>query len=101
MLLEVVWFTQLRMLPRRIMPNDEEMSIDERRKYLKLVAPRYGKSNRVERSRLLTEMGAVTGLHRKSLIRLMGMPSLERAPRKSRFRRRRYGSGVADAVRVV
>ena len=83
------------------MPNEEKMSIDERRKYLKLVVSRYRKSDRVERSRLLTEMGMVTGLHRKSLIRLMGMPSLERMPKKPRLRRRRYGSAVADAVRVV
>ncbi len=83
------------------MPNDEKMSIDERRKYLKLVAPRYRKANKAERSRLLTEMGMVTGLHRKSLIGLMGMPSLERVPKKPRLNRRRYGSAVADAVRVV
>jgi len=83
------------------MRNDEKMSIDERRKYLKLVSPRYAKSRRKERSDMLTEMGAVTGLHRKSLIRLMNMPSLERAPKKPRLRRRRYGSAVADAVRVI
>jgi len=83
------------------MTNDDKMSIDERRKYLKLVAPRYRKSNRAERSRLLTEMVMVTGLHRKSLIRLTGMPSLERVPRKTVARRRRYGRAVADAVRVV
>ncbi len=83
------------------MPNDDKMSIDERRKYLKLVAPRYRKSNRAERSRLLTEMVMVTGLHRKSLIRLMGMPSLERSPRKTVARQRRYGRAVAEAVRIV
>ena len=83
------------------MPNDEKMSIDERRKYLKLVSPRYAKSRRKERSDMLTEMGAVTGLHRKSLIRLINMPSLERVPKKPRLRRRRYGSAVADAVRVI
>jgi hypothetical protein len=83
------------------MPSEEQMSLDERRKYLKLVGPRYHKAKRSERSRLLTEMGQVTGLHRKSLIRLMQMPSLERAPRKLRFRRRRYGVEVADAVQVV
>ena len=83
------------------MPNDEKMSIDERRKYLKLISTRYTKSGRRERSELLTEMGAVIGLHRKSLIRLMNMPSLERAPKKPRLRRRRYGAAVADAVRVV
>jgi hypothetical protein len=71
------------------MRNDEKMSLDERRKYLKLVAPRYGRTNKAERGRLLAEMEAVTGLHRKSLIRLMGMPTLERAPKKPWLRRRR------------
>jgi hypothetical protein len=77
------------------------MSVDERRKYLKLVAPRYTRARRRERSKLLTEMGNVTELHRKSLIRLMGMSSLERAPKKPRFRRRWYGAAVEDVVRVV
>ena len=83
------------------MPNDEKMSVDERRKYLKLVTPRYAKAKRIERSKLLTEIGEVTGLHRKSLIRLMHLPGLERTPKKPRFRRKRYGTAVADVVRVV
>lgn len=83
------------------MPSDDRMSIDERRKYLKLMAPRYGRAGRVERSGLLTEMAAVTGLHRKSLLRLMHGPTLERAPGRPRFRQRRYGEKVADVVRVV
>ena len=45
-------------------------------------------------------MEAVTGLHRKSLVRLLGAPSLERAPKRPRYRRRTYGPAVADAVRV-
>jgi hypothetical protein len=101
MLLKVVWFTQQRMLLGRTMPKDEKMSIDERRKYLKLVATRYAKARRKERGELLTEMGEVTRLHRKSLTRLMNLPSLDRAPKKPRLRRRRYGSAVADVVRVV
>ncbi len=83
------------------MPSDERMSIDERRKYLKLVAVRYARAKRRWRSELLTEMAVITGLHRKSLIRLMGMPSLDRAPKRPRFRRRKYGAAVGDAVRVV
>jgi hypothetical protein len=97
----VVWFTQIRMLPRRAMPSEERMSIDERGKYLKLVAPRYAKARRAERSQLLNEIAAVTYLHRKSLIRLMHLPSLERAPKKPRLRRRRYGVAVEQVVRVV
>ena len=83
------------------MPSDDKMSVDERRKYLKLVAPRYARAGRAERSALLSEMAAVTGLHRKSLLRLVHKPTLERAPKGPRFRRRRYGAEVADVVRVV
>ena len=83
------------------MPSEEKMSVDERRKYLKLVAPRYANAGRKERGRLLTEMGEVTKLHRKSLVRLMNAPSLQRAAKKPRLRRRRYGRVVADVVRVV
>lgn len=83
------------------MPSNERMGMNERRKYLKLVLPRYVQSGRKERSQLLTEMGEVTGLPRKSLTRLMNLPSLERAPRKVRLKARRYGVAVAGVVRVV
>ena len=83
------------------MPSNERMNINERRKYLKLVRSRYAQSGRKERSQLLTEMGEVTGLQRKSLIRLMNLPSLERAPRKVRPKARRYGAAVAGVVRIV
>ena len=83
------------------MPNEEKMSVDERRKYLKLVAPRYAEAKRTERSQLLTEMKEVTGLHRKSVVRLMSLSSLARAPKRPRLRRRRYGPAVADVVKVV
>jgi hypothetical protein len=33
-----------------IMPSEEKMNVDERRKYLKLVASRYAKAGRRERS---------------------------------------------------
>ena len=47
------------------MPTEEQMTVNERRKYLKLVKPRYQQAKRGERSRLLTQMQEVTGLHRK------------------------------------
>lgn len=83
------------------MPIDEKMTVNERRKYLNLMSPRYHKSRRTGRSALLTEMEAVTGLHRKSLLRLLHAPSLERARTGPRLRRRAYGTAVADVVRVV
>ncbi len=52
--------------------DTERMPIDERHKYLRAMQKRYRKRKRAERSRLLDEMEHVTGLHRKSLARLMG-----------------------------
>lgn len=83
------------------MPIDDRMTVNERRKYLKLMTLRYAGADRGKRGVLLTEMAMVTGLHRKSLVRLLHAPSLERAPKRPRFRRRRYGPEVADVVRVV
>ena len=83
------------------MPTEDKMTVEERRKYLRLLAPRYARAARNERGALLTEMAAVTGLHRKSLLRLLHGPSLDRAPKRTRLRRRRYGAAVAEVVRVV
>ena len=47
------------------MPISDEMTIDERRKYVKLMASRYQKAKRNERSQLLTEMEQVSKLQRK------------------------------------
>ena len=81
------------------MPNEEKMTLNERRKYLRLIRKRYLKTSKLERGRLLDEMEAVTGLHRKSLTRLMS-GSLERRPRH-RQRGRTYGPEVDDALRVI
>jgi len=81
------------------MPNKEKMTIDERRKYLRLIKRRYLKASKLERGHLLDEMEAVTGLHRKSLIRLMS-GSLERKARRKQ-RGRTYGREVDDALRVI
>ncbi len=76
------------------------LTIDERRKYLKRVWPRYRQADRAGRGRLLTEMEQVTGLHRKSLVRLLAAPSLERRPRR-RQRGRTYGVAVRTVVATV
>jgi len=82
-----------------MMSDQDKMSLDERRKYLRLVKPRYKRAGRREKGKLLDEMEAVTGLNRKSLIRLM-RGNLERKPR-SRERGKRYGSEVDDGLRVI
>jgi hypothetical protein len=62
------------------MTNEVEMTIDERRKYLRKMKSQYIKAKRQERSELLNEIEAATGLHCMSLVRLM-RGSLERKPR--------------------
>ena len=81
------------------MATKEMMTIDERYKYLRLMQERYWAESKGERSRLLDEMGEVTELHRKSLIRLM-RGGLERK-RRRRQRGRTYGAEVDDALRVI
>ena len=79
--------------------NDEKMTINERRKYLRLVRPRYRKAGRHRKGQLLNEMETITGLDRKTLIRLMN-GSLERKPR-SKERGKTYGPEVDDALRII
>jgi hypothetical protein len=81
------------------MPADDEMTIDERRKYLRQMQKRYRGADRPTREQLLDEMEHVTELHRKSLIRLMA-GCLEREPRTQQ-RGRTYGAAVARAVQVI
>src|SRR3990172_1960204 len=76
------------------------MNVDDRRKYLSRMQSRYMAAERARKGELLTEMEAVTGLHRKSLVRLLQAPSLQRRPRQVE-RRRTYGVEVTDVVRVV
>lgn len=80
-----------------------KMTLDERRKYLKRVWPRYAQADRRRRNALLTEIEAVTGMHRKSLTRLMRSAhrgSLERKKR-STPRSPTYGKEVEQVVGVV
>ena len=81
------------------MTKEEKMSIDERRKYLQTMKRRYKQGDRKTKGQLLAEMEVVTGLHRKSLIRLMN-GSLLRKPRRQE-RGKTYGSDVDDALRVI
>lgn len=82
------------------MTTDEAMTITERRKYLTKMHARYRGATRQQRSQLLTEMEAITGMHRKSLTRLMIQASVRRVPRSTQ-RGATYGPDVRHVVRVV
>jgi hypothetical protein len=61
---------------------------------------RYESGDRRERGRLLSEIEQVTGMHRKSIIRLLNAPDLSREARRKQ-RGRKYGPEVDDAIRVI
>ena len=81
------------------MTTEDKMTTDERWKYLRMMKKRYVQASRAVKGQLLDEMEAVTGLHRKSLIRRMN-GSLHRKPR-CRQRQESYGPEVDDALRVI
>jgi hypothetical protein len=82
------------------MPSEEQMTIDERYKYLRIEQRRYREASRKERSRMLAEMEIVTGLKRKTLIRHMRSKKIERRARRKQ-RGKAYGAEVDDALRVI
>jgi hypothetical protein len=81
------------------MTSEEQMTVDERRKYLRIMQPRYQAARRKEKGQLLDEMVTVTGMHRKSLVRLLG-GSLQRQARQ-RERGCVYDAEVEAALAVI
>lgn len=81
------------------MAETDRMDIDERRKYLHKIWGRYRDLSKVDKSRLLTEAEAVTGLHRKSIMRILN----GRLSRKKREKQRgkSYGCEVEDAIHII
>jgi hypothetical protein len=81
------------------MSETEAMNIDERRKYIHKMWGRYRKAHKKEKGKLLDEIEAVTGMHRKAIIRILN----GRMSRKKRSRERgkEYGVEVSDTVRVI
>lgn len=87
------------MLPEGTVSTEETMTIDERLKYLRKMKSRYVNVNRSQQGHLLDEMEAVTGLHRKSLIRLL-KGTLKRRLR-TKHRSRTYSTSVENAIRII
>jgi hypothetical protein len=81
------------------MTTEDRMTVDERYKYLRKMKTRYVEAGRKERKQLLDGMEQVTGLHRKSLIRLM--KSSPQRKERTKQRARTYGGEVNAAIGVV
>lgn len=81
------------------MSTEDQMTIDERYKYLRRMKKHYLQAGRQEQNQLLDELERATELHRKSLIRLLHS-DLQRQPRRQQ-RERTYGLAVQRAVGVI
>src|SRR5947209_13814880 len=82
------------------MQTEDEMTVNERRKYLKRMKPLYVKASKEEKGELLNQMQAVTGLHRKSLLRLLHAKTLQQQPRQKQ-RESSYGRQVEQVIICV
>ncbi len=81
------------------MSETDAMNVNERRKYLHKMWGRYRTADRGAKTQLLNEIEAVTGLHRKSIVRtLHGQLSRKK---RTRERGKTYGADVDDAIRVI
>jgi len=78
-------------------PTIEPMNVNDRRKYLQVRKALYQQAGRADRSRMLTEMEQESGLHRKSLLRLLHAPSLARKKRTTP-RPRLYGLATEQVI---
>src|SRR5262249_32840039 len=66
---------------------------------LAAIRSRYGEASRAEKGRILDELVAVSGYHRKHAIRLVGsVAKPRRAPRPAR---RRYGEAAREALMAL
>ena len=68
--------------------------------YIEAIGPRYHSVSKREKGKILDEFTRVTGLHRKAAIRLLNR-SNQLTQCKRQGRRRKYGSGVVEALKVV
>ncbi len=82
------------------MPDTTEMTVDERRKCLQRMQRKYLAADRATQGQILDLLTEQTGLHRKSLVRLLRAKDLRRRPRTQQ-RGRVYGIAVDDALRVI
>jgi len=81
------------------MMNEEQMTIQERYKYLRMMQKRYQEAGRKERGELLAEMETITHLHRKSLLRLMN--GLVVRKRREKQRGQEYGFELDQALGII
>jgi hypothetical protein len=77
------------------------ISMGARREVVSAVADRYRSAKRTEKGRILDELCATAGWHRKHAVRALRPHDTPNGLRASRERRRRYGATIKDALTAL
>jgi hypothetical protein len=83
-----------------VLPKEVEVTRASILEYAEALRRRYFKASRKGKGKMLDEFTQVTGLHRKAAIRLLNRQGQPVAS-KRRGRKRKYGTGVTEALRAV
>lgn len=75
------------------------MSIGSKRELVAEVSPRYRKSDKAEKGRILDELVRTSGYSRKHALRLLGNPPPAKRPKQKRRRERTYAEPEIEALR--
>jgi hypothetical protein len=75
-----------------------KISMRAKREITSAMAERYRTGGRLKKARILDELCAVTGWHRKHAIRALSAAKGQPLPARRRRRRRTYGASVRDAL---
>ena len=79
-----------------VLPKEVEVTRGSILEYAEALRKRYYNASKKEKGKMLDEFTQVTGLHRKTAIRLLNRQS-QPAVGKRRGRKRQYGTGVTEA----
>jgi hypothetical protein len=77
------------------------ISMGARREVVSAVAERYRSTRRTEKGRILDELCATTGWHRKHAVRALRQHETPNGIQAPRERRRRYGATIKDALTAL
>ena len=77
------------------------LSSRSRQELIRALRRRYQEGSRVDKGRILEELVAVSGYHRKSAIRILSNKSLRDDHASGRGRRRQYDEAARQALIVV
>src|ERR1700722_8612444 len=77
------------------------ISMSARREVVSAVAERYRSAKRTDKGRILKELCATTGWHRKNAVRVLRRHETPGGIRAARESRRRYGAIIKDALTAL